>query len=90
MTRDGDEYVDLDDRVTMARDANASLFISVHADTLSEAADVSGSTVYTVRRARFRRRGGAHRRARKRRRPERWEAKRRRRTTLGSPTSCST
>jgi len=48
MTRKGDEYVDLDDRVTMARDANAALFISVHADALSEVADVSGSTVYTV------------------------------------------
>ena len=33
---------------TIARKANASLFISVHADTLSEDANVSGSTVYTV------------------------------------------
>jgi N-acetylmuramoyl-L-alanine amidase len=48
MTRDGDQYVDLDDRVDLARKANASLFISVHADTLSEDANVSGSTVYTV------------------------------------------
>jgi N-acetylmuramoyl-L-alanine amidase len=48
MTRDGDQYVDLDDRVGIARKANASLFISVHADTLSEDANVSGSTVYTV------------------------------------------
>jgi N-acetylmuramoyl-L-alanine amidase len=48
MTRDGDQYVDLDDRVDFARKANASLFISVHADTLSEDASVSGSTVYTV------------------------------------------
>jgi N-acetylmuramoyl-L-alanine amidase len=48
MTREGDEYVDLDDRVAIARKANASLFISVHADTLSEDANVSGSTVYTV------------------------------------------
>jgi N-acetylmuramoyl-L-alanine amidase len=48
MTRDGDQYVDLDDRVDIARRANASLFISVHADTLSEDANVSGSTVYTV------------------------------------------
>lgn len=48
MTRNGDQYVDLDDRVSIARKANASLFISVHADTLSEDANVSGSTVYTV------------------------------------------
>ncbi|HEX9167500.1 MAG TPA: N-acetylmuramoyl-L-alanine amidase [Roseiarcus sp.] len=48
MTRDGDQYVDLEDRVDIARGADASLFISVHADTLSEDADVSGSTVYTA------------------------------------------
>lgn len=48
MTRDGDQYLDLDDRVDIARKANASLFISVHADTLSEDANVNGSTVYTV------------------------------------------
>ena len=48
MTRDGDQYVGLDDRVDIARTANASLFISVHADTLSEDESVSGSTVYTV------------------------------------------
>jgi N-acetylmuramoyl-L-alanine amidase len=48
MTRYGDQYVDLDDRVAIARKANASLFISVHADTLSEDSSVSGSTVYTV------------------------------------------
>ena len=48
MTRDGDQYVDLDDRVAIARKANASLFISVHADELSEDENVSGSTVYTV------------------------------------------
>jgi N-acetylmuramoyl-L-alanine amidase len=46
MTRYGDQYVDLDDRVAIARKVNASLFISVHADTLSEDANVSGSTVY--------------------------------------------
>ena len=48
MTRDGDQYVDLDSRVAFARDANASLFVSIHADTLTDVADVSGSTVYTV------------------------------------------
>ena len=48
MTREGDQYVDLDDRVAIARKANASLFISVHADTLNEDTNVSGSTIYTV------------------------------------------
>jgi N-acetylmuramoyl-L-alanine amidase len=48
MTRSGDEYVDLDDRVSFARDANASLFVSVHADTIGQESNVSGTTVYTV------------------------------------------
>jgi len=48
LTRDGDEFVSLDDRVKIARQANASLFISIHADTLTDAADVSGATVYTL------------------------------------------
>ncbi len=47
MTRKGDDYVDLDERVDIARKVNASLFISIHADTLSESAGVNGSTVYT-------------------------------------------
>jgi N-acetylmuramoyl-L-alanine amidase len=48
MTRQGDEYVDLDDRVALARKVNASLFVSIHADALNEDPSVSGSTVYTV------------------------------------------
>ncbi len=48
MTRNGDKFVSLADRVKMARDANAALLISIHADTLQAAADVSGATVYTV------------------------------------------
>jgi N-acetylmuramoyl-L-alanine amidase len=48
LTRDGDQYVDLEDRVAIARKATASLFISVHADALSKDPTVSGSTVYTV------------------------------------------
>jgi N-acetylmuramoyl-L-alanine amidase len=48
MTRSGDEYVGLDERVAIARKANASLFVSVHADTLSDAPEVGGTTVYTV------------------------------------------
>jgi N-acetylmuramoyl-L-alanine amidase len=48
MTREGDQYVDLDSRVAFARDSNAALLLSIHADTLTEFGDVSGSTVYTV------------------------------------------
>ena len=48
MTREGDEYVSLDERVAIAREAKASLFLSVHADTLSDAPEVGGTTVYTV------------------------------------------
>ncbi len=47
LTRHGDEFVSLEDRVRIAREANASLFLSIHADALGEAADVSGATVYT-------------------------------------------
>jgi N-acetylmuramoyl-L-alanine amidase len=48
LTRDGDQFVSLADRVKIAHDANAALLISIHADTLQPAADVSGATVYTV------------------------------------------
>ncbi|MDB5509946.1 MAG: N-acetylmuramoyl-L-alanine amidase [Hyphomicrobiales bacterium] len=48
LTRNADVFVSLADRVKFARDANAALFISIHADTISEAAGVSGATVYTV------------------------------------------
>jgi N-acetylmuramoyl-L-alanine amidase len=47
MTRDDDTFISLGDRVKVARDGNAALFVSIHADTLSEA-DVTGATVYTV------------------------------------------
>ncbi len=48
LTRHGDEFVSLDDRVRLARDAGASLLISIHADMLGGAgAYVSGATVYT-------------------------------------------
>lgn len=48
MTRDDDSFVPLFERVKMAREGNAALFVSIHADTLSDAADVAGATVYTV------------------------------------------
>ena len=47
MTRTGDQYVSLEDRVAKARAADAALFVSIHADTLKDAANVSGTTVYT-------------------------------------------
>jgi N-acetylmuramoyl-L-alanine amidase len=48
MTRDDDRFVSLSARVRMGRDHHASLFVSIHADTVSRAADVSGATVYTL------------------------------------------
>ncbi len=48
MTRNGDSFVPLGERVKTARDANADLFISIHADILSDPQGVSGATIYTV------------------------------------------
>ncbi len=45
MTRSDDSFVSLGQRVKIARDAGAALFISVHADTLSDPG-VAGATVY--------------------------------------------
>ncbi len=47
MTRSDDSFVSLGDRVRIARDSDAALFISVHADTLSDGS-VTGATVYTA------------------------------------------
>lgn len=47
MTRKDDTFVALEDRVKFAEDSGAALFISIHADTLAEAANVSGTTVYS-------------------------------------------
>lgn len=47
LTRTDDVFVPLAERVRIARAANAHLFLSIHADTLSEGG-VSGATVYTV------------------------------------------
>jgi N-acetylmuramoyl-L-alanine amidase len=49
MTRTDDTYVPLDERVHMARNAGASLFVSVHADSLPhKEGDAQGATVYTL------------------------------------------
>ncbi len=47
MTREDDVFVSLRDRVEIARRAQADLFVSIHADSISSAPQVSGLTVYT-------------------------------------------
>ena len=49
MTRNEDVFIPLGDRVRLAQAAQAGLFVSVHADTVSEGApEVTGATVYTA------------------------------------------
>ena len=47
LTRTSDVFVALGDRVKIAEDAHADLFVSIHADTLTETF-VQGATVYTL------------------------------------------
>lgn len=47
MTRDEDIFVPLETRISIARAASASLFLSLHADALAEG-DAQGATVYTL------------------------------------------
>lgn len=47
LTRDDDTFLALSERVVLARQENANLFISVHADTLKQKA-IRGATVYTI------------------------------------------
>ena len=46
MTRDDDTYLTLNERVNLARENRADLFISLHADTF-QAADIRGASIYT-------------------------------------------
>ncbi len=49
MTRSDDSFVELGDRVRMARMRKAALFISIHADSLKKGeGDAQGATVYTL------------------------------------------
>ncbi|MCK0128263.1 N-acetylmuramoyl-L-alanine amidase [Erythrobacter sp. F6033] len=48
MTRDDDSIVPLADRPEIARQLEADLFISIHADSAGEASDVSGASIYTL------------------------------------------
>jgi N-acetylmuramoyl-L-alanine amidase len=47
LTRDSDQFISLEDRVNIARENKADLFIAIHADTVDEK-DVRGTTLYTV------------------------------------------
>lgn len=47
MTRSTDEFLRLDDRVRIARQHGADLFLSIHADTIN-IKGISGATIYTV------------------------------------------
>lgn len=47
MTRDADRYVEHAERVRISREANAELFISIHADANANA-EANGASVYTL------------------------------------------
>ena len=47
LTREGDWFVSLPERVTIAREAGAGVFLSLHADALTEGR-ARGATVYTL------------------------------------------
>jgi N-acetylmuramoyl-L-alanine amidase len=48
MTRDDDRFVELRDRLQIARQSRGELFVSLHADNLVSAPWVSGASVYTL------------------------------------------
>jgi len=49
MTRSDDTFIPLGDRVRIARNAGAALFVSIHADSLPrKEGDAQGATVYTL------------------------------------------
>ncbi|MCA1970615.1 MAG: N-acetylmuramoyl-L-alanine amidase, partial [Rhizobium sp.] len=47
LVREGDEFLSLSERVTIARQRGANLLISFHADTLRQS-NIRGATVYTI------------------------------------------
>ena len=49
MTRTDDTFIPLDDRVKIARNESAALFVSIHADALQRGeGDAQGATIYTL------------------------------------------
>lgn len=47
LIRDGDRFVELNERVRLAHEAQADLFVSIHADS-SKSKSVSGAAVYSI------------------------------------------
>jgi N-acetylmuramoyl-L-alanine amidase len=50
LTRDSDYFVGLDERVVMARKAGASIFVSIHANSIDNRPDVNGLETYHYHR----------------------------------------
>lgn len=48
MTREGDTFIALGERVRLARAKGAALFVSLHADSLRAERDVRGASIYTL------------------------------------------
>lgn len=48
MTREDDRFLDLADRVKVAREARADLFLSIHADALPAHPNIHGASFYTL------------------------------------------
>ncbi|CAM5767403.1 N-acetylmuramoyl-L-alanine amidase [Labrys miyagiensis] len=48
LTREGDTFITLSGRIEFARANRASLFVSIHADTLHDPFGVRGATIYTL------------------------------------------
>jgi N-acetylmuramoyl-L-alanine amidase len=46
MTRNGDNFIGLDERVSISRDAGATLFVSIHANSIDNRPDVNGLELY--------------------------------------------
>jgi N-acetylmuramoyl-L-alanine amidase len=48
LTRDEDKFLVLDERAEIARKLGADLFLSIHADSAGDKAEVSGASIYTL------------------------------------------
>jgi N-acetylmuramoyl-L-alanine amidase len=46
MTRNGDYFIGLDERVSLSREAGATLFVSIHANSIDNRPDVNGLELY--------------------------------------------